>query len=128
MKNPLPAPLAPLIAASALFPSSGFRPAKPNQYVTVYANAFGDANPAVTPGEFVAGAASVTGSVRVLLNGRTLPTENILHAAITPFSPGLCQLNILLPADTPDGDLSLVIEIGGVASPPGAYLTVRAAE
>jgi uncharacterized protein (TIGR03437 family) len=44
---------------------------------------------------------------------------------ITPQSPGLYQLNIQLPQSTPAGDLSLVIEIGGVQSPAGAYLSVQ---
>jgi hypothetical protein len=67
------------------------------------------------------------GVINTVLGGRQLPAANVLYAGVTPGSPGLYQLNILLPEDTPDGDLSLVIEIGGVASPAGAYLSVRVA-
>ncbi|MEP6962294.1 MAG: hypothetical protein ABI995_09450, partial [Acidobacteriota bacterium] len=113
------------VAAANLFPGSGWQPAKPNQYVTVYATGFGETNPAVAPGDFPGGIARVKGSVRVLLNGQVLPADNVLYAGVTPFSPGLYQLNLLLPANTPAGDLPLTIEIGGISSPAGAYLTVK---
>jgi uncharacterized protein (TIGR03437 family) len=44
---------------------------------------------------------------------------------MTPFSPGLYQINLLLPDDTRNGDLSLVIEIVGIRSSTGPYLTVK---
>jgi uncharacterized protein (TIGR03437 family) len=103
----------------------GFVSAHPGGYVTAYATGFGGTNPAVAPGDFPATVAQVTGTVRVLLNGKQLPSENVLYVGVTPFSPGLYQVNLLLPADTPEGDLSLVIEIAGTQSPAGAYLTVK---
>jgi uncharacterized protein (TIGR03437 family) len=93
--------------------------------VTVYGTGFGQTNPAVNPGDFPPQLASAVGAVRVLLNGKQLPAANVLYAGVTPFSPGLYQLNLLLPDDTPDGDLSLVIEVAGIQSPGGAYLTVK---
>jgi uncharacterized protein (TIGR03437 family) len=113
------------IASASLFPGSGFAPAKPGEYVTVYATGFGLTNPAFAAGEFFAGTASAAGAVRVLLNGVSLPVANVLYAGATPSSPGLYQLNLLLPDDTPDGDLSLVIEVAGIQSPPAAFLTVK---
>jgi len=113
------------LAAADLFPGSGIVPARAKQYVTVYATGFATTSPSFTPGDFPDQLAGVTASVRVLLGGRELPAANVIYAGVTPFSPGLYQLNLLLPDDTPDGDLSLVIEIGGVQSPAGPYLTVR---
>jgi uncharacterized protein (TIGR03437 family) len=113
------------IASASLFPGSGFAPAKPGEYVTVYATGFGLTNPAFAAGEFFAGTAGAAGAVRVLLNGVSLPVANVLYAGATPSSPGLYQLNLLLPDDTPDGDLSLVIEVAGIQSPPAAFLTVK---
>jgi uncharacterized protein (TIGR03437 family) len=112
-------------AALDLYPGSGFSPAHSRQYVTVYATGFGTTNPSFAAGEFPAQLAAAVGPVRVLLNGRELGAANVLYAGVTPFSPGLYQINLLLPDDTPDGDLSLVIEIAGVRSPAGAYLTVK---
>ncbi len=58
--------------------------------------------------------------------GRPCQRRTSLYIGVTPGSPGLYQLNILLPANTPAGDLTLVMEIDGVQSPAGAYLTVGA--
>jgi uncharacterized protein (TIGR03437 family) len=113
-----------LRASPTLFPSSGITAAKPGSYVTVYATGFGDTDPSFTPGDFPSGIGRAKGTVRVLLDGTALPAENVLYAGVTPNSPGLYQLNIQLPANTPAGDLTLVIEIGGVQSPGGAFLTV----
>jgi uncharacterized protein (TIGR03437 family) len=113
------------IASASLFPGSGFVPAKPGEYITVYATGFGATNPPFAAGAFFAGLAPAAGAVRVLLNGLSLPAANILYAGATPSSPGLYQLNLLLPDDTPDGDLTLVIEVAGIQSPPAAFLTVQ---
>jgi uncharacterized protein (TIGR03437 family) len=115
-----------LRASPTLFPGSGITAAKPNSYVTVYATGFGDTDPSFTPGDFPPGIGRAKGAIRVLLDGKPLPAGNVLYAGVTPNSPGLYQLNILIPDGTAVGDLSLVIEIGGVQSPAGAYLTVVA--
>ena len=116
------------IAPADLFPGSGFAPAQPKEYVTVYFTGGGTTNPPVTPGAIPTGAASVAGDLHVFLNGRELPAANILYGGFTPQSPGLYQLNLLLPDDTPDGNLTLTITIAGVSSPAGAFLPVRSAQ
>ncbi len=113
------------IAAANLFPGSGFAPAHPNEYVTLYGTGFGATNPAVAPGVFPAQLASATGTVTVLLGGAAIPSANVLYAGVTPNSPGLYQLNLLIPAGTPNGNLPLIIQIGSQQSPAGAYLTVQ---
>ncbi len=114
------------IGAANLFPGSGFAPAHPNEYVTVYATGFGATNPLVLPGVFPAQLAQVTGSVTVILGGVAIPAANVLYAGVTPGGPGLYQVNLLIPASTPNGDLPLIIQIGSQQSPAGAYLTVLA--
>jgi uncharacterized protein (TIGR03437 family) len=113
------------IASASLFPGSGFAPARPNEYVTVYATGFGATNPVVAPGAFPAQVAPLTAPVTVLLGGVAIPATNVLYVGVTPGSPGLYQLNLLIPASTPNGDLPLIIRIGGQQSPAGAYLTVQ---
>ena len=93
--------------------------------MTIFGTSFGATNPGVDPGEFPAGVATVTGPVSVTLGGSVLPDANVLYAGVTPGNPGLYQLNLILPDDTPDGDLPVVLTIGGVSSPAGAYLTVK---
>ncbi len=113
------------LVASSLYPTAGFIPAKPGELVTVYATGFGPTNPVVPPGVFFNDLAQATGAATVTLNGNPLPAANVTYVGLTPGSPGLYQLNITLPPDTPNGDLSLVITINGVSSSPGAYLTVQ---
>ncbi|HUA83172.1 MAG TPA: Ig-like domain-containing protein [Bryobacteraceae bacterium] len=114
-----------LLASPALFPGSGIVAAQPGEYVTIYGTGFGPTSPAVAPGTFFAQLAPVSAAVTVTLGGTTLPAANVQYAGLTPNSPGLYQLNILLPADTPSGDLPLVITVGGASSSAGAYLTVQ---
>lgn len=114
-----------LVAASQ-FPGAGFLPAQPNEYVTIYATGFGATNPSFAPGVFPPSGGTVTGTVTVTLGGNPLPAANILYVGLTPNDPGLYQLNILIPAGVPNGDLPLVIAIGNASSSPGAYLTVQA--
>jgi uncharacterized protein (TIGR03437 family) len=113
------------IAAANLFPGSGFAPAYPNEYVTIYATGFGATNPAVAPGAFPTQLAGAAGAVTVMLGGVAIPQANVLYAGVTPGSPGLYQLNLLIPAGTPNGNLPIVIQIGSQQSPAGAYLTVQ---
>jgi trimeric autotransporter adhesin len=113
------------IASASLFPGSGFAPARPNEYVTVYATGFGATNPAVAPGAFPSQLAPLTAAVTVFLGGVAIPAVNVLYVGVTPGSPGLYQLNLLIPASTPNGDLPLIIQIGSQQSPAGAYLTVQ---
>lgn len=114
------------LVSPSFFPGApGLAAAKPGQTITVFGTGFGDTDPSVTPGTFFAGAANAKGTVRVLLNGQALPATNVLYSGITPASPGLYQLNIKLPDTTPDGDLPLIIEIGGVQSSVNAFLAVK---
>ena len=66
------------IASTSLFPGSGFVPAKPGQYITIYATGFGATNPAIAAGQFFAGLAPAVGAAqKVLLNGVSLPAANV---------------------------------------------------
>jgi uncharacterized protein (TIGR03437 family) len=47
------------------------------------------------------------------LNGNPVPVE---FAGLTPQFVGLYQINFQIPANTPDGDLNLVVYQAGVAS------------
>lgn len=113
------------LVASNQFPGAGFLPAHQNEFVTIYATGFGTTSPSFAPGVFPSGGGMVTGSVTVTLGANALPAANVLYVGVTPNDPGLYQLNILIPANAPNGDLPLVITIGGTSSPPGAFLTVQ---
>jgi len=61
----------------------------------------------------------------VTLGSTVLNSSDLLYAGVTPQNAGLYQLNIRIPEATPDGDQTLLISIGGNASPSGAYLTIK---
>jgi uncharacterized protein (TIGR03437 family) len=63
--------------------------------------------------------------VTVTLGGRQLLPEDVLYVGVTPGTAGLYQVNLLLPDDTPDGDLPLSISIGASKSPAGGFLSVQ---
>jgi uncharacterized protein (TIGR03437 family) len=93
--------------------------------VTFYGTSFGGTEPDVVPGDFPTGISPVMAPVKVTIGGRDLRAEKILYAGLTPYNPGLHQLNVILPDDLPDGDLDVVLTIGTESTPPGAYLTVQ---
>ncbi len=102
-----------------------FTPAKPGEYVALYLTGLGQTDPPVPPGTLAPGAAPAASPASVTLNGRQLAASDILYAGTAPGYAGLYQVNIHLPPDTPDGNLPISLSIGGVATPPGAFLTVR---
>ena len=90
-------------------------PAKPGQYVTIYLVGLGATDPPVAAGASspADGLAHPLIAPTLNLNGNTVPIE---FAGLTPGSVGLYQINFQVPADTPDGDLTLIVSQGGVDS------------
>jgi uncharacterized protein (TIGR03437 family) len=90
-------------------------PAKKGSVVVAYATGQGAVSPFVPPGA-AAGASP--------LSRPTLPVEatiggssaRVLFAGLTPGLVGLLQLNLEVPLTVPQGDLSLVIAVGGQTS------------
>lgn len=103
----------------------GFTPSKPKDVVTLYGTSFGRTGPWTAPGAFPDAIAPVTAQAKLTIGGREVPAANILYVGVAPFNPGLYQVNVILPDDLPDGDLPVVLTVGGSASPAGPYLTVR---
>lgn len=113
------------IGLPGLLPGATFTPAKPNEILTLYATGLGATNPSFAAGQLPTQAAQVTGAVQVTLGSAVLPSANVQYVGVTPGDAGLYQINILIPAATPDGDLPVVISVGGVSSPSGGYISVR---
>lgn len=99
------------------------KPARPGDFVTVYLNGMGATTPAVEPGAIASGAAQVRGNVVVKLAGQVLPAANVLYAG---FSPGslIYQVNFRVPPGLPASNQPIEISVDGVATPPGAYITL----
>jgi uncharacterized protein (TIGR03437 family) len=111
--------------ASGLISGLTFTPAKPGDYLTIYAISFGATSPAVAAGVAPPAIAAVSNTpVGVTLGSTSLPAANILYAGVSPGIAGLYQLNIQVPA-MPDGDYPIVLTMGSFSTAAGPYLTIH---
>ena len=113
------------IGASGLIAGADFVPAKPGDILTLYATGLGVTNPAFATGELPGGIGSTVGLVTVNLGGANVAAGNVLYAGVAPFLAGVYQVNLRVPDAAPDGDLQVVLRVGGIPTPPGAFLTVK---
>ena len=118
-------PIAAVNAVTGEYIGATFVPAKPGDVLTLYATGFGLTNPAYQAGELAGGIAPVVGPVKVSVGGVELGAGDLLYAGVSPGLAGVYQVNLRLPGDLPDGDLSVVVRVGSFSSPPGGYITVR---
>ncbi len=95
-------------------------PATSGETIVLYGNGFGQTTPAVTNGQLITAAMQLAGTATVLVNN---VASNVVFAGLV--APGLYQINVMLPADLPDGDLPIVVGIGGTSSPAGALITIK---
>jgi uncharacterized protein (TIGR03437 family) len=52
-----------------------------------------------------------------------IPAEDVSYVGVTPFSPGLYQVNVRVPSGVA-GDIPVRLRISGVSPPAGAYVNV----
>ncbi|MFN0168047.1 MAG: BACON domain-containing protein, partial [Bryobacteraceae bacterium] len=96
--------------------------AQPGEVVVLWGTGFGPTNPPTPAGQVVVNAGFVVNAVRVTVGG----TEaEYFGAAMTPDFTALCQVAIRIPANAPDGDLPVVVTMGGISSPTNAVISVR---
>jgi uncharacterized protein (TIGR03437 family) len=115
------------IGAAGLISGATFTPAKPGDYLTLFATGFGATNPSFAPGVLPSGVAKVTAPVSITFGGVTLSSSQILYVGLSQFA-GLYQVNIQVPTSVADGNQPLAITVGGVASPANAFITVQSSQ
>ena len=76
-------------------------PAHPGEVIVVYGTGLGRTDPAQIDGTIPRSAAPIAllDQLQVLVDGQSLPVENILYAGIAPGFAGLYQINLRLPTD-----------------------------
>jgi uncharacterized protein (TIGR03437 family) len=104
------------------FPGANTTPAKPGEVLVLWGTGFGPTSPAIPGGQVVDVANSLTEAVRVTIGG--LATE-YLGGALSPGAAGLYQIAVRVPAEAPDGDLPIMVDVGGIRSPDWAVITVQ---
>jgi uncharacterized protein (TIGR03437 family) len=113
-------------AADASVAPTG-RPAAPGEVVELYATGLGPSDPVYQAGELVpAREIPLRERVTVSVGGTALAASDILYAGIAPGSiSGFYQLNLRIPTTAGDGDLPVIVTVGGVSSPAGTTIPVR---
>ncbi len=107
-----------LVGPSSLYPGAS-TPAKPGETVILYANGFGPTTPAAVNGATMQ-SGSLSAQPTVEIGGIAAKVE---FAGLV--SPGLFQINVVVPANAPSGDNSLSATVNGVALAPVALITVQ---
>jgi uncharacterized protein (TIGR03437 family) len=98
------------------------RPSKPGDVLTVYGLAFGQTSPAVTAG--VAAPTSPLAQLgfntkRVFFGALALATgysQDALFVGLTPGLVGLYQINVVVPQESPKGDIPIRVQVDTVTS------------
>jgi uncharacterized protein (TIGR03437 family) len=91
--------------------------------VVIYATGGGQTIPAGVTGSVPSGVSDQVEDVTVTIGGRQ---AQVLYSGNAPsLVSGVLQVNAVVPADAPVGDVPLVITVGGRASQPGVTLAVR---
>jgi uncharacterized protein (TIGR03437 family) len=94
-------------------------PAQPGEEVILYANGLG-----LTSVPVVAGSPSQSGSLPALpLVMIGTSQANVLFAGLA--GPGLYQFNVIVPVNTPNGDIPLTATYNGRLTQPGVVITVQ---
>jgi uncharacterized protein (TIGR03437 family) len=108
-----------LIGPTGLAPGATFAPAKPGDLVSLYATGLGVNEPVLEPGRIASAASQMGAPVSVMLNGVKLASSDVLYAGVAPGYAGLYQINIRVPSNAPDGNLTVAMSVDGVTSPAG---------
>ena len=109
------------VGPPGLIAGVSFTPASPGEQVVVYATGFGLPTTTLTPGS-----SSQSGPLPTLpacYIGTATNTATLAFAGLV--SPGLIQMNINIPNNTPSGDQPIVCTYGGANTPPGNVLTIQ---
>jgi uncharacterized protein (TIGR03437 family) len=110
-------------AKAGLFPGVSSIPAKPGEWIVLWATGFGTADAplgVLTPGDKL----YLTAPVTVTVGGVNAPVYGGT-AVLSPGYAGLYQVAIQIPDSAPDGDARVRATVGGVQSPDNVLLTVQ---
>jgi uncharacterized protein (TIGR03437 family) len=93
-------------------------PAMPGEYVVVYLAGMGPTNVPVASGAVspTSPLAQTTDVPTITLNGEAV--TNVLFSGLTPTLAGLYQIDLQVPANAPNGDLTLVVNQPGFQGTP----------
>jgi uncharacterized protein (TIGR03437 family) len=102
------------------------RPARPGDLIILYGTGFGLTVPAFQTGEIADRTALLRDPVTVSIGGVLLRPEHVLYAGLAPGSiSGLYQFNLRVPEIGRQGNLPVVVVVGGSRTQMGITIPVR---
>ena len=113
-----------MVGPAGLTPAVDMAPAKPGDTLTIYGIGFGATHQPTTPGVTPMEASSTLAVPEVTLDGSPLDAAAVLYAGVSPGTPGLYQLNIVLPPNLADGAHAIGLKLGGSSTAAGGYVMV----
>jgi uncharacterized protein (TIGR03437 family) len=110
--------------AGLLGPTVTTTPAKPGDIVSLWGTGFGPVDPAPPADTAVPRSPvyAVRTAPRISVGGLAV---EYLGGGLAADSVGLYVINVRLPANLPEGDQKVEIEINGVTGPDGVFLNIR---
>jgi len=108
-----------LVGPTTLFPNSS-TPAAPGETILLFGNGFGATNPPIVNGQTVSGAPALVNQPAIIFND--IAAKVVFAGQV---GAGLYQINVVVPAGLPDGDVPVVAVSAGYSSPPGALITIK---
>jgi uncharacterized protein (TIGR03437 family) len=108
-----------LVGKATLYPGAT-SPARPGEIVVLWGTGFGRTTPDIPDGEVVAVPARLVATPVVTIGS---VTAEVLFAGLS--ASGLYQINVKVPDGVPDGDLPVLVQIDGVRTQDGAFVTVQ---
>jgi uncharacterized protein (TIGR03437 family) len=111
------------LGKAGLLPSApnATAPAAPGETVFIYGTGCGPTNPALIPGLVPTEAASLVRLPVVTIGGAG---ATVISAGILPGVAGVYQIAVQVPANTPDGDQQVVVQVG-TANSAATLMTVQ---
>jgi uncharacterized protein (TIGR03118 family) len=107
-----------IIGPTTLFPNAS-APVKPGAQISLFGTGFGPTTTPIPDGQVITSPIAFTG-VTVTIGGTSaqMVSANLVM-------PGLYQLNVIVPAGTPNGDVPVVATVGSASTQSGALISVQ---
>jgi len=99
-------------------------PARPGELIILWGNGFGPVSPPVPSGFLTPADVPHTINTPLLVKIGGAAAE-FVGGKLSPGEAGVYQIAVRVPASAPNGDWPVVVEMGGVSSPPGVLLTIQ---
>jgi len=109
------------LGKAGLIPATSTTPAAPGETVTLYATGCGPTSPALIPGQFPTQANSLATLPKVTIGGAD---ATVASAAVLPGAAGVYQVKVQVPANTPNGDQPVAVQVG-TGNSASTLLTVQ---